>query len=183
MKQIKLYFISTLFLLFVFLSSPIASAQTNAERVDYLLGQLQEPLDYESQQEIKGAIMRIWEVSKSAELQDKINKIGYFINLRQYQGAEDFLTEIITEQDDFLDAYYKRAIVHYYQGEIIEAEADLYRTLALEPRHFDALKVLGSVLEKQNKLSEAKNVYTELHKILPFDESVTEKIQNLEKSI
>ena len=161
----------------------ITSAQTNAERVDYLLKQLQEPLDYESQQEIKGAIMRIWEVSNSAELQDKINKIGYFINLQQYQGAEDFLTEIIAEQDDFLDAYYKRAIVHYYQGEIIEAEADLYRTLSLEPRHFDALKVLGLVLEKQNKLSEAKNVYTELHKILPFDESVTEKIQNLENLI
>jgi len=183
LKQIKLYFISSLFLSFIFFLPLIALAQTNAERVDYLLEQLQEPLDYESQQEIKGAIMRIWEVSKSAELQDKINKIGYFINLRQYQGAEDFLTEIIAEQDDFLDAYYKRAIVHYYQGEIVEAEADLYRTLALEPRHFDALKVLGLVLEKQNKFSEAKNVYTELHKILPFDESVTEKIQNLEKSI
>ena len=183
MKQIKLYFISSLFLSFIFLFQLIASAQTNAERVDYLLEQLQEPLDYESQQEIKGAIMRIWEVSKSAELQDKINKIGYFINLRQYQGAEDFLTEIIAEQDDFLDAYYKRAIVHYYQGEITEAEADLYRTLALEPRHFDALKVLGLVLEKQNKISEAKNVYTELHKILPFDDSVTKKIQKLEKSI
>ena len=183
MKQIKLYFISTLFLSFIFLFPLIALSQTNAERVDYLLGQLQEPLDYESQQEIKGAIMRIWEVSKSAELQDKINKIGYFINLRQYQGAEDFLTEIIAKQDDFLDAYYKRAIVHYYQGEITEAEADLYRTLALEPRHFDALKVLGLVLEKQDKLIEAKNVYTELHKIIPFDESVTEKIQNLEKLI
>lgn len=183
MKQIKLYFISTLFLSFIFLFPLIALSQTNAERVDYLLEQLQEPLDYESQQEIKGAIIRIWEVSKSAELQDKINKIGYFINLRQYQGAEDFLTEIIAEQDDFLDAYYKRAIVHYYQGEITEAEADLYRTLALEPRHFDALKVLGLVLEKQDKLIEAKNVYTELHKIIPFDESVTEKIQNLEKLI
>jgi tetratricopeptide (TPR) repeat protein len=114
----------------------ITSAQTNAERVDYLLKQLQEPLDYESQQEIKGAIMRIWEVSNSAELQDKINKIGYFINLQQYQGAEDFLTEIIAKQDDFLDAYYKRAIVHYYQGEIIEAEADLYRTLALKLKMF-----------------------------------------------
>jgi tetratricopeptide (TPR) repeat protein len=183
LKQIKLYFITSFFLLFISLFPLITSAQTNAERVDYLLKQLQEPLDYESQQEIKGAIMRIWEVSNSAELQDKINKIGYFINLQQYQGAEDFLTEIIAEQDDFLDAYYKRAIVHYYQGEIIEAEADLYRTLSLEPRHFDALKVLGLVLEKQNKLSEAKNVYTELHKILPFDESVTEKIQNLENSI
>jgi len=183
LKQIKLYLFTSLFLSFIILFPLIALAQTNAERVDYLLEQLQDPLDYESQQEIKGAIMRIWEVSKSAELQDKINKIGYFINLQQYQGAEDFLTEIIAEQDDFLDAYYKRAIVHYYQGEIIEAEADLYRTLALEPRHFDALKVLGLVLEKQNKLSEAKNVYTELHKILPFDESVTEKIQSLENSI
>ena len=183
MKQIKLYFITSFFLIFISLFPLITSAQTNVERVDYLLKQLQEPLDYESQQEIKGAIMRIWEVSNSAELQDKINKIGYFINLQQYQGAEDFLTEIIAEQDDFLDAYYKRAIVHYYQGEIIEAEADLYRTLSLEPRHFDALKVLGLVLEKQNKLIEAKNVYAELHKILPFDESVTEKIQNLENSI
>lgn len=183
MIQIKHYFISLFFLSLVFLFPLTAHTQTNEERVNYLLEQLQEPLDYDSQQEIKGAIMRIWEVSKSADIQEKINKIGYFINLRQYQGAEDFLTEIIAEQDDFLDAYYKRAIVHYYQGEIIEAEADLYRTLALEPRHFDALKVLGLVLEKQNKLSEAKNVYTELYKILPFDKSVNEKIQNLEKSI
>jgi hypothetical protein len=107
LKQIKLYLFTSLFLSFIILFPLIALAQTNAERVDYLLEQLQEPLDYESQQEIKGAIMRIWEVSKSAELQDKINKIGYFINLQQYQGAEDFLTEIIAEQDDFLDAYYK----------------------------------------------------------------------------
>jgi len=104
LKQIKLYLFTSLFLSFIILFPLIALAQTNAERVDYLLEQLQEPLDYESQQEIKGAIMRIWEVSKSAELQDKINKIGYFINLQQYQGAEDFLTEIIAEQDDFLDA-------------------------------------------------------------------------------
>ena len=65
----------------------MAYSQTNAERVDYLLEQLQSPLDEKSQQEIKGAIMRIWELSKSADLQEKINNIGYFINLRQYQEA------------------------------------------------------------------------------------------------
>ena len=65
MKQIKLYFLSSL-LSFVFLFPLIAFAQTNAERVDYLLEQLQEPLDYESQQEIKGAIMRIWEALKKS---------------------------------------------------------------------------------------------------------------------
>ncbi len=145
MLQIKRNYSFLIVFLILFLVSFKIIAQTNSERVDYLLEQLQNPLDSESQNEIKGAIMRIWELSKDSKLQEKINKIGYFINLRQYQGAEDFLTEIIKEQEDFLDAYYKRAIVHYYQGEILEAEADLYRTLAFEPRHFDALKVLGLV--------------------------------------
>tara|TARA_Y100001958_G_C21170091_1_gene502055 strand:+ start:587 stop:1102 length:516 start_codon:yes stop_codon:yes gene_type:complete len=157
--------------------------QTNQERVAYLLEQLQNPLDQESQQEIKGAIIRIWQLAKSVEIQEKINQVGIFIRLKQYQDAEDFLTEIIEEQDDFLDAYYKRAIIHYYQAEIIEAEADLYRVLALEPRHFDALKVLGLVLEKQNKNAEAHKIYTDLHKILPYDESVLKKLEKLNQII
>lgn len=159
------------------------NSQSNAERVDFLLEQLQKPLDYNSQQEIKGAIMRIWEISKSSQIQEKINSIGHFINLRQYQGAEDLLSEIILEQEDFLDAYYKRAIVHYYQGEISSAQEDLYKTLVLEPRHFDALKVLGFILEKQDKKKEAINIYTKLHKILPYDESILEKIMSLKKTI
>ncbi len=183
MFQIKRNFSFLLILVFLFFLSFNTVAQTNSERVDYLLEQLQNPLDSESQQEIKGAIMRIWELSRDVKIQEKISKIGYFINLRQYQGAEDFLTEIIKEQEDFLDAYYKRAIVHYYQGEIIEAEADLYRTLAFEPRHFDALKVLGLVLEKQNKISDALEVYTQLHKILPHDDNTIEKMKSLKNII
>lgn len=156
-------------------------AQTNAERVDYLLEQLQQPLDLESQEEIKGAVMRIWELSKSAEIQEKINKIGIFINLRNYQGAEDFLTEIINAQGDFIDAYYKRAIVHYYQGDVTQAEGDLLKVLAFEPRHFDALKVLGLVLEKQEKNQKAFEVYLQLKKVLPYDPSVDEKILEIQK--
>ncbi len=183
MKQINrnLFFV---FFLIVPLSITFPlNSQSNAERVDYLLEQLQNPLDYDSQQEIKGAIIRIWAISKSSQIQEKINSIGHFINLHQYQGAEDLLTEIIMEQEDFLDAYYKRAIVHYYQGEILNAQDDLYKTLALEPRHFDALKVLGFILEKQDKRTEAINIYTKLHKILPYDETIIEKLKSLEKTI
>lgn len=164
-----------------FLGQNYVYAQTNAERVDYLLEQLQQPLDLESQEEIKGAVMRIWELSKSAEIQEKINKIGIFINLRNYQGAEDFLTEIINAQGDFIDAYYKRAIVHYYQGEVTQAEGDLLKVLAFEPRHFDALKVLGLVLEKQEKNQKAFEVYLQLKKVLPYDPSVDEKILEIQK--
>ena len=79
-----------------------AHANSNSDRVDYLIELLQEPLDTKSQEEIKGAIIRIWKLSKSEEIQQKMNNIGHFIRFRQYQEAEDFLSHIILEQDDFI---------------------------------------------------------------------------------
>ena len=147
--------------------------------MDYLLELLQEPLDNESQKEIKGAIMRIWKLSRSEEIQQKMNNIGQLIKFRQYQDAEDTLSLIINEQNDFMDAYYQRAIIHYYQGEINQARSDLLSVLSLEPRHFDALRVLAFIYEKQNKQGEAYYTYKELEKILPHDEAVRDKLKFL----
>ena len=147
--------------------------------MDYLLELLQEPLDDESQKEIKGAIMRIWKLSRSEEIQQKMNNIGQLIKFKQYQDAEDILSIIINEQNDFMDAYYQRAIIHYYQGEINEAHLDLLRVLSLEPRHFDALRVLAFIYEKQNKKSEAYSKYKDLERVLPYDEVVRSKLKLL----
>lgn len=183
MIQSKRYF----FIILVLLSHQICISQvhanSNSDRVDYLIELLKEPLDEESQEEIKGAIMRIWKISKSEEIQQKMSNIGHFIRFRQYQEAEDYLSLIILEQDDFMDAYYQRAIVHYYQGEINEAREDLLSVLSFEPRHFDALRVLALVYEKQNKKSKAYYTYKELEKILPHDENVRSKLKSLENLI
>lgn len=147
--------------------------------MDYLLELLQEPLDDESQKEVKGAIMRIWKLSRSEEIQQKMNNIGQLIKFKQYQDAEDILSIIINEQNDFMDAYYQRAIIHYYQGEINEARLDLLSVLSLEPRHFDALRVLAFIYEKQNKKSEAYSKYKDLERVLPYDEVVRSKLKLL----
>jgi len=176
--QSKRYF----FIIIIFLTCnvPIFHANSsNSDRVDYLLELLQEPLDNESQKEIKGAIMRIWKLSRSEEIQQKMNNIGQLIKFRQYQDAEDTLSLIINEQNDFMDAYYQRAIIHYYQGEINQARSDLLSVLSLEPRHFDALRVLAFIYEKQNKQVEAYYTYKELEKILPHDEAVRDKLKFL----
>ena len=183
MIQSKRYFFIILILLSYQVCTSQVHANSNSDRVDYLIELLQEPLDTESQEEIKGAIIRIWKLSKSEETQQKMNNIGHFIRFRQYQEAEDFLSLIILEQDDFMDAYYQRAIVHYYQGEVNEARLDLLNVLSLEPRHFDALKVLALVYEKQNKKTEAYYTYKKLEKILPHDENVISKLKSLENLI
>ena len=68
--------------------------------MDYLLELLQEPLDDESQKEVKGAIMRFWKLSRSEEIQQKMNNIGQLIKFKQYQDAEDILSIIINEQNE-----------------------------------------------------------------------------------
>jgi len=181
--QSKRYFFIILILLSYQVCTSQVHANSNSDRVDYLIELLQEPLDTESQKEIKGAIIRIWKLSKSEEIQQKMNNIEHFIRFRQYQEAEDFLSHIILEQDDFMDAYYQRAIIHYYQGEVNEARLDLLNVLSLEPRHFDALKVLALVYEKQNKKTEAYYTYKKLEKILPHDENVRSKLKSLENLI
>ena len=183
MIQSKRYFFIILILLSYQVCTSQAHANSNSDRVDYLIELLQEPLDTESQKEIKGAIIRIWKLSKSEEIQQKMNNIEHFIRFRQYQEAEDFLSHIILEQDDFMDAYYQRAIIHYYQGEVNEARLDLLNVLSLEPRHFDALKVLALVYEKQNKKTKAYHTYKKLEKILPHDENVRSKLKSLENLI
>ena len=77
MIQSKRYFFIILILLSYQVCTSQVHANSNSDRVDYLIELLQEPLDTESQKEIKGAIIRIWKLSKSEEIQQKMNKINH----------------------------------------------------------------------------------------------------------
>ena len=84
MIQSKRYFFIILILLSYQVCTSQVHANSNSDRVDYLIELLQEPLDTESQKEIKGAIIRIWKLSKSEEIQQKMNNIGHFISCLLY---------------------------------------------------------------------------------------------------
>ena len=59
---------------------------------------------------------------------EKIAVVDVQLAVLQTEKAQAKLAEL-KEQDDFMDAYYQRAIIHYYQGEVNEARLDLLNVL------------------------------------------------------
>ena len=61
----------------------------------------------------------------------------------QAGSAEKLLTELVTDQPDFAEAWNRRAVLYYTQKRYWQAIADCDRVLTLVPYHFGALHGLG----------------------------------------
>ncbi len=61
----------------------------------------------------------------------------------QPNQAESLLSDIIQAQPDFAEAWNRRAVLHYTQGDYWRAIADCQKAIQLVPHHFGALHGLG----------------------------------------
>jgi tetratricopeptide (TPR) repeat protein len=61
----------------------------------------------------------------------------------QYRQAEAMLTDIVTRQPDFVEAWNRRAVLHYVMGDYRASLLDCDRVLDLMPVHFGALHGKG----------------------------------------
>ncbi|WP_191059644.1 tetratricopeptide repeat protein [Geminicoccus harenae] len=67
---------------------------------------------------------------------------------RQWSAAYRRFDELVQRAPDFAEAWNQRATAAFLLDELDTAVRDIQRTLALEPRHFEALARLGEALLK-----------------------------------
>ena len=84
-------------------------------------------------------------------------------------AAIDHLTAAIDYAPDFAEPYHLRATAYYLTGRIGPALADLRRALALEPRHFRALRGLAVLLEEMGEPAQAVEVLDAMLALHPAD--------------
>lgn len=65
------------------------------------------------------------------------------LEAKQYAEAEALLTDLVQDQPDFAEAWNRRAVLHYLQGQYEESLADCQKAIALNPHHFGALHGMG----------------------------------------
>ncbi|NEP15585.1 MAG: tetratricopeptide repeat protein [Leptolyngbya sp. SIO4C1] len=84
-----------------------------------------------------------WFHQKGARGAERLLESQALLEAGRLNEAGSILDELIAAQPDFAEAWNRRAVFHYLQGQYETAILDCQKVLALIPHHFGALHGLG----------------------------------------
>ncbi|WP_257098675.1 tetratricopeptide repeat protein [Pseudovibrio flavus] len=152
---------------------------TRADLLDKLFNDLR---DADEQRVAEGISVRIQGLllhSGSATADLLMKRAGEAIRAGQLPLALDLLDGVIRIKPEFVEAWNRRATVHYLREDYGKAIADIERVLVLEPRHFPALTGLGMILRRIEEPEQALDVFEHVLTINPMQKSAQEAIKEL----
>lgn len=127
-------------------------------------------------------ILREWSRSGSPAMDALLKRGEAALDQGDAQAAIGHLTALTDHAPDFAAGFYARAVAYAQTGETGPALADLERTLVLEPRHFAALTLLGSLFEEMGADDHARAAYRASLAIHPHQAEAVDAMARLDKS-
>ena len=100
---------------------------------------------------------------------------------QNYIKAKDIFTEVINLDQNWAEAWNKRATVLYMLGEFQKSQDDIDQVLALEQRHFGALAGQGLVNIQLKNYEKAIRSYEQALEIYPAMRSPKIMIKQIEE--
>jgi tetratricopeptide (TPR) repeat protein len=132
-----------------------AAAATRRSLLDQLFAKLKETQDRAEATALDQAIGTIFARTGSPTI-DLMMDWAMEETARNQRGrARDYLDTILTLDPNHAEAYFRRAQLSLVARDTAKAVADLERAIALEPRHYGALVVLGSIMRELQRDREA----------------------------
>ncbi len=160
----------------------VLTAQAIGElTLDELFEKLPERAGSRSGRLIEAEILRRFEKSGSPTADLLISWANQAIGEKSFPLALDILDQVILLKPDFVEAWNKRATVHFLADDYSSSLADIRQALALEPRHFGALSGLGVMLDAMDREEDAVRVLKRALEINPQLDKVRETLEKLEK--
>jgi len=113
------------------------------------------------------AIWKVWTFSGSPTSDLLIERARGVAMEPGSAASQAFLNAVVELQPDFAQGWFLRAMIYKAQGDSHRMLGDLRRTLALDPRHFEALKALAFELNELGRKMQAIETYGKLLKVYP----------------
>lgn len=126
-------------------------------------------------------ILREWSKSGSSAMDLLLKRGQEALDAGDIDGAIGHLTALTDHAPDFAAGWQARASAYAAGGYFGPAISDLGRALALEPRQFTALTMLGAMLEEGENYDAAEKAYRESLKIHPHQQEAIDGVARLEK--
>jgi tetratricopeptide (TPR) repeat protein len=88
-------------------------------------------------------LWQLWFQQKGTYGFDILRESQILLGSGQLQQAEAILTDLIQDQPDFAEAWNRRAVLRYLQGDYRQSLSDCQTVIALNAVHFGALHGMG----------------------------------------
>ena len=157
-------------------AAPLAAETT--QEMDTLFSELAQT-EGEGWMRAESDIERIWSRSGSAALDLLLMRGETALDAGDIEAAIGHLTALTDHAPDFAAGWTARANAFAMAGQTGPAVADLSRALQLEPRDWNALKLLGALLEESGDPGRAKAAYQASLAINPHQQDAADALARL----
>lgn len=167
---------------------PVATTSTAPETlpddtVSALFSSLKKERDATKARTLASEIVAEWNDSGSATINLLMQWSQEAAEKKENPAAYDFLDQIILLDPEYSQAWYRRAMVHFADGDVRKAMADLNQTLEKEPRHFPALASLASILEAADRDALALKAWEKYLALYPADKEAQKEAGKLTEKL
>ena len=161
-----------------------ANADQRDPELDILFSKLKSAETIEDAEQISGRIWQIWATHNASSVLSRQMQMGIdLMQSGQLDAANAVFSYVIQQDNEFAEAWNKRATVLFFMGEFERAKYDIAQTLALERNHFGALAGLGMVEVHLGNPKAALEAYRRAASINPHLQDVQQAISRLEEKL
>ena len=159
------------------------SAPSPAKTIDTLFASLKKERNAVKARSIANQIASEWNDSGSATINLLMQWAGEAADEKRNAAAYDFLDQVILLDPDYVQAPYRRAMVHFADGDARKAMADINLTLEREPRYFPALASLANILEASGREELALKAWEQYLALYPADKDARKEAVDLSEKL
>ena len=163
---------------------PRAARGDRTKNLDFLFEALKAAPDADAAKLVESRIWALWLASGSDTADLMMTRVKTAMDEKDTKLAIQLLDAVIELRPEYVEAWNRRATIHFSNKDYGKSLADIRQVLAREPRHFGALTGLGVIMQEFNEdklaleaFRRALAVNPHLSKVPDFVKSLTEKVE------
>jgi tetratricopeptide (TPR) repeat protein len=159
---------------------------TNVDRsrnIEFLFGALKAAPDADAAKLVENRILALWLASGSDTADLLMTRVKTAIDAKDLDLAIELLSAIVEIKPDYVEAWNRRATVHFLKKDFNAAIVDIRQVLGREPRHFGALAGLGMIMQEIGEDKRALEIFRRALDVHPHLQRVPDLVKALTEKV
>jgi tetratricopeptide (TPR) repeat protein len=151
--------------------------------LDFLFGALKAAPDEASAKHVEARIWALWMQTPSDTAALLMTRAKAAMDAQQMDVALQLLDSVVKLRPDYIEAWNRRATLHYLRNDYAHSLQDIEQVLVREPRHFGALAGLGMIMQDLGDEKRALDAFRKALAVNPHLEKVPELVRTLSEKV